>query len=234
MSLKQAYDTIKEYDLWPIYILGVTAFIPFQPAASYLSYILKNMGYSTFDSNVLAIPGQFLFLINLPLIVWISEKLNERTFCSMWSNVWVFPFLVALITIPKSASTWVRYVLLTGLNAEPYVHAILVGWASKLSNRVETRAISTSFYNMCYQIGSVAAANIYRNSDRPYYYKGNKILLALTCFNIAFFIFTKMYYKARNKAKKREWNKLTSEQQKEYIHSKKALGPKSLIFEFAH
>lgn len=117
--------------------LGITAFIPFQPAANYLSLTLRNLGYSVFEANMLAIPGYFLFFVNVRcpqmvyrsyidscvqilVIVWLSERYNERLLFSSVSNIWVLPFLIALIAIPPMASSWVRYALLTGVNGEPY------------------------------------------------------------------------------------------------------------------
>lgn len=119
------------------------------------------------------------------MVVWVSEKFNERMLISAWSNIWMFPFFVGLVTIPVSASPWVRYALLTGVNGIPYskslrttlilmtpltliAHAILVGMISRNANSVATRAVSTALYNMSYQFGSIAAANIYRNNDKPY------------------------------------------------------------------
>lgn len=119
------------------------------------------------------------------MVVWVSEKLNERMLISAWSNIWMFPFFVGLVTIPISASPWVRYALLTGVNGIPYskslrtmfilgmsliviAHAILVGMISRNANSVATRAVSTALYNMSYQFGSIAAANIYRDNDKPY------------------------------------------------------------------
>lgn len=85
------WKTLSEFDLWPIFIvsllapnalflpplvliintfllptqIGIFAWIPFQPTANYLSLILREMGYSVFHSNLLAIPGFILFAINV-------------------------------------------------------------------------------------------------------------------------------------------------------------------------
>lgn len=80
----------------------------------------------------------------------------------------MLPFFIGLVVIPPSASPWVRYALLTGVNGIPYTHSILVGMTSQNAKSVGTRAVSTAVYNMCYQVGSVVAVNVYRDNDKPY------------------------------------------------------------------
>lgn len=99
---------------------------------------------------------------------WLSEKINERSLVSAYSNVWMLPFFIGLATIPTTASPWVRYVLLTGVNGIPYTHAILVGMTSRNAKSVGTRAVSAAVYNIFYQIGSIIAVNVYRADDAPY------------------------------------------------------------------
>lgn len=80
----------------------------------------------------------------------------------------MLPFFIALVAIPENASPWVRYAMLTGVNGIPYTHSILVGMTSSNAKSVGTRAVSTAVYNMCYQIGSIIAVNVYRDEDKPY------------------------------------------------------------------
>lgn len=78
VTLKGLWQIITNYDLWPIFIVGIFAWIPFQPTANYLSLMLRDMGYSVFESNMLAIPGYALFAINvrhqINLIGWTVFK----------------------------------------------------------------------------------------------------------------------------------------------------------------
>lgn len=143
------------------------------------------MGYSVFQSNLLAIPGYALFAINVSSEVeisknkqlltkqvlvfgWLSEKLDERLIVAAGSNLWMLPFFIGLICIKPDASPWVRYALITGINGIPYTHSILVGLTSRNARSVGRRAVATAVYNMTYQIGSVAAVNIYRDGDKPF------------------------------------------------------------------
>lgn len=103
----------------------------------------------------------------LLIITKVSQYFKERSIVSSSSNIWIFPWLVALVTLSPTANPWVRYALLTGLLSYPYCHAILVAWNSKNSNTVRTRAVSAALYNMFVQGGNVVATNIYRDDDKP-------------------------------------------------------------------
>ncbi|KIX10472.1 uncharacterized protein Z518_01555 [Rhinocladiella mackenziei CBS 650.93] len=234
VNLKGIWAAVKDVDLWPTYILGILAYIPFQPAANYLSLTLRNLGYTVFEANMLAVPGYFLFFVNILVVTWLSEKYRERLIFSSLSNFWVLPFIIGLLAIAPSTSPWVRYALLTGVNGEPYTHAILVGMISRNSNNVGTRAVSAAVYNMCYQFGSIIAVNVYRDSDKPYYYRGNKILVGITSANIILFFLAKLYYIRRNRQKERKWNGLSQSEREQYLSATTDTGLKKLNIRFAH
>lgn len=144
----QLWKVIKDWEQWPLYLLGLIVYIAPAPPQTYLSFILRQLGFSVFHANLLAIPSQFLFAVNLLILTWVSEKFKERAIVSSISNLWLMPWLVALVALPASASPWMRYAILTGLLSYPYCHAVLVGWNAKNSNSVRTRAVSAAFYNM--------------------------------------------------------------------------------------
>jgi hypothetical protein len=146
----------------------------------------------------------------------------------------MLPFIAALVALGESASPWVRYALLTGLLSYPYCHAILVSWNSRNSNSVRTRAVSAALYNMFVQSGNIISSNLYREDDRPYYLRGNKILLGICCFNVLLFVIVKFYYIARNKRREEAWAKLTGEEKVDYVRNTKDEGVKRLDFRFAH
>ena len=234
VDFKNTVKTLTEYDLWPIFIQGIFAFIPFQPVTNYISLILRGMGYSTFMSNILVIPGQFWFLVNLPLVVYISRKVNEKSICAGLSNIFIIPFVIAIVALPTSTNDWIKYVMLIGILSQPYTHAILASWISQISNSVRARAVGTSLYNMCYQVGLIIATQIYQESDKPYYRKGNSAILGLCCLNILLAILTKIYYIRRNKYKDSKWNAMTKEEQEDYKANTTDKGSKRLDFKFVH
>ncbi|KAH0127074.1 hypothetical protein KCU67_g17363, partial [Aureobasidium melanogenum] len=50
----------------------------------------------------------------------------------------------------------------------------MVSWISCNSFDPKKRGIAVALFGTIHEIGSVAAAQIYREKDKPYYYTGNK------------------------------------------------------------
>lgn len=107
---------------------AVIILIPYSPPQTYLSLILKQLGYGTLQANLLAIPSQFFFALNTIPYTWLSAKLNEKSLMASLSNVWNLAFLIPLYLLKESSSNyynWVRYGLITALTSVPYCKLLL-------------------------------------------------------------------------------------------------------------
>ncbi|KAI9840109.1 MAG: hypothetical protein M1837_001913 [Sclerophora amabilis] len=122
---KRLWRAFKDYDLWPIYLLGLTWLIPSSPMTSYLTLILRGLKFDTFETNLLTIPAYILFLANLIFWTWLSEKVNNRFLMVVMGQIWTFPLLLALEVLPEDKSQWARYALSIMVVGHPYVHAII-------------------------------------------------------------------------------------------------------------
>ncbi len=231
---KLLFKAVKDWEQWPLYLIGLINYIAPSPPGTYISYILRQLGFSVFKANMLVMPSQFLFAVNLLIISKVSDKLKERAIVSSISSIWILPWLIALVALPANASIWARYGILTGLLSYPYCHAILVGWNARNSNSVRTRAVSAALYNMFVQSGNIVSSNIYRDDDKPLYRRGNKILLGICCASIGIFYLTKAFYIWRNKVRDTKWNAMTKEEQEHYVLTTTDEGMKRLDFRFVH
>lgn len=146
---KRLWNSMKDYDLWPIYALGLICFIPQGPVGSYyLTLILRSLGFSTFNVQLLVIPSAAFHIITLLSITWISEKLNQRALVAVFQNIWTLPCIIALYTWGDLLKNkWGTYALVTVLLSYPYCHAINVGWTSTNANNVGSRSVSAALYN---------------------------------------------------------------------------------------
>lgn len=238
VDLKGIWQCLKDYDAWPVYILGLVILIPYQPPLTYMSYILNSMlGFSTFHSNLLAIPSYVVFAINSVWMALLSAKFHEKSIMASITNIWVFPCLVALVALPRSNTgsyAWIRYALISLINAIPYPLAFMVGWVSENASSVRTRTVALCLLNIMTQIGAIVATHVYTDDDQPYYRKGNTALAVISGLSILLCWATKVYYISRNRWKDRRWKQLTPEQQTDYSVHSAEFGPRRLDTRFVH
>jgi hypothetical protein len=125
LTPKLIWQSLTDYDLWPIYLLGLTWTIPATPVTAYLTLNLKALGFDTFQTNLLTIPAWFLFLLQLLFWTWVSEKINNRFLIVLFCQIWFLPLAIALETLPDKASPWSWYSVSALMVGHPYIHAIL-------------------------------------------------------------------------------------------------------------
>ena len=162
----------------------------------------------------------------------IAERLNQRAYFGIFCQLWLLTCVLALRLLPADANRWVTYGIITVLIGYPYPHAVQVAWCSRISNAVSTRTVSAALYNMAVQMQYIAAANVYREDDRPLYHRGNTTLATVAIMNIAIYLFAKMYYVRRNKVKRHKWNEMSKQEQKTYLKTTTDTGSRRLDFQF--
>ncbi|KAL2156590.1 hypothetical protein VTH82DRAFT_1335 [Thermothelomyces myriococcoides] len=235
ITLSRLWHVLKEFDLWPMYAIGLICFIPQGPVNAYLTLTLRSLGFNPFTTNLLTIPSTVFHIISLLIITRISEWLNQRALVAVWQNIWTLPCIIALRFWPGVIdNAWGTYALITVLLSYPYCHAINVAWVSRNSNNVGTRTVASALYNISVQLGHVCYSFIYLDYDKPYYRDGNTKLLAINILSILVFLATKAYYVARNRYKEKIWAAMSEEERAEYIRTSKVTGCRRLDFRFAH
>ena len=114
------WASLQDYDLWPIYAIGLTFTIPAMPPAQYFTLTLRNLGFNVLVTNLLTIPHTILSIGGLLLITYLSEKWNERSFLAAAVQVWKLPFVIYLYVVDMSTvNRWVSFAVLTLLLGSP-------------------------------------------------------------------------------------------------------------------
>lgn len=177
ISFKLFWEALSDYDMWPIYLLGLTWGIPQQCVASYLTLTLKSLGWNTFQVNLLTIPAYALFIIQLIFWTWLSEKINNRYAIVLMCQLYMLPLIIALEVIPANGNAWVKYALSILMVGFPYVHAIIgksplyqlkisyadneiVALTSRNAGSVRTRTVGSALYNMAVQASNIISSNV--------------------------------------------------------------------------
>ncbi|KAI0784919.1 MFS general substrate transporter [Abortiporus biennis] len=234
LTLKMIWDVIRDWRMWPLYMLGVVHMIPVTPPQTYLTLSLRNLGFTTTQSNLLSIPSTVLGMLLLLVFCYLSEIINSRVISTVLLQFYALPLLIALYTFDKHTSNWVYFAVVTLITGYPYVHPVQVAWASTNSSGVSTRTVSASMYNIFVQLGGIISANVYRADDKPLYKRGNRVLIGVCVMNIVLYGLTYLFYRTINKRREKIWNAWTPQQRQEYLATTKDQGNQRINFRFAY
>ncbi|KAJ5087567.1 hypothetical protein N7456_011183 [Penicillium angulare] len=231
---KRLWHSLKDYHMWPIYIIGLVWQIPTTPAQNYLTLQLKSIGFTTFQTNLLVIPSAVVAIITMIGTTWLAERFNQRLLLGACAELWYLVLVITLEVLPEKAMPWPRWAVLTLLVGAPSIHPVLVALTSRNAGSVRTRTVASALYNMSVQLSSIASANIYVAKDAPYYKHGNKVLIAMAVTSFAIFLTAKFYYMWLNKRNAAKWAAMSSEQKENYLRENPVMTNKRLDFRFSY
>ncbi|KAK6535650.1 hypothetical protein TWF694_002105 [Orbilia ellipsospora] len=237
ITLQLLWKSICDFDLWPIYIFGMLWELPSGPPDQYLTLNLRNLGFSTFEANLLSVPSQFCGAVTMLIFTWLSVSWNQRAFFGIITQLWYLPNLIALALMRRQTTphyNWAVFAVLTVLLSYPSPHAMHVGWANRNSNSVRTRAVSAALYNMMVQFSRVVYSNIYRSDDAPEYHRGDKDLIAIACMNMVVYVLARLYYIWRNRSRDKVWDGMSMNEKIHYLETTSDSGSKRRDFRFAY
>ncbi|GFN18793.1 hypothetical protein AtubIFM55763_002786 [Aspergillus tubingensis] len=235
LTAKLVWMSIKDFDMWPLYIVGMLFSAPYTTVSQYFTLQLKDYGFSTFNTILLSLPCSVIGIITRILLTYAGEIFGSLAWMGVVAQLWCLPFLIYMNVVNLSeANKWIVWSVLTLFLGFPNAHALQAGWVSRNSNSVRTRAIAAAIYNMFVQLSAIIASNIYRDWDAPRYVVGNRVLLSIVCVNMAIYLATKAYYMLRNRQRDRKWNAMTEDQRVDYVATTRDEGNQRLDFRFAH
>lgn len=116
-----------------------------------------------------------------------------------------------------------------GANANHWVSGIQHDLPSKLCYFFKCKSLGHP-----HALSHTNSSQIYRDDDKPYYRRGNKVLLGIVAWNVVMTIFIKVYYIRRNRSRALIWDAMSSEERDQYLKTTKDEGNKRLDFRFAH
>jgi hypothetical protein len=71
---KLLWKSMKDYDLWPLYVIGALFNLPTTPPTQYLTLSLKGLGFDTFKTNLLVIPSSVFHIFTLIAITYFPKS----------------------------------------------------------------------------------------------------------------------------------------------------------------
>ncbi|RDW83275.1 hypothetical protein BP5796_04766 [Coleophoma crateriformis] len=84
---KLLWQSLCDYDLWPLYLLRLTFQTPITTVNQYLTLNLKRFGFGTFQTNLLVIPWTVIHMFTMLGLAYLAEVWGELTFTAMVGQV---------------------------------------------------------------------------------------------------------------------------------------------------
>ena len=114
------WQSIMDFDLWPIYILGLNFQTPMSTPANYLTLSLKGLGFGTFSTNLLVIPSKVMHVVLMLSLTYAAEVFGELTFTALIGQLWALPFLVFINVVDiNGINKWLAWLIMTALLCYP-------------------------------------------------------------------------------------------------------------------
>jgi hypothetical protein len=117
---KLLIKSMSDYDLWPLYLIGLMFQIPETTPSQYLTLTLKGLGFGTFKTNLLVIPSTVFHMITMMALTYVAEIWGELTLTAAFGQIWALPFLIFiyLVDITK-INKWKAFGIMTALLSYP-------------------------------------------------------------------------------------------------------------------
>lgn len=114
------WRSILDFDLWPIYILGLNFQTPMSTPANYLTLSLKKLGFDTFKTNLLVIPTKVLHVTTMLALTYAGEVFGELTLTALIGQIWALPFLIFINLVDiNEINKWLAWAIMTALLCYP-------------------------------------------------------------------------------------------------------------------
>lgn len=180
ITLKTFLEATVDYRLWLHMLLNVVSLAPKGGLQLYGPTIIKGLGFSRTNANLLNAVSSVLVIILSWLISFASDGTRWRGPWCIVAFSWSVIFAGVLYTLPIGSDKWARYAvftLLSGGNA--LAQGLNDAWLSINAVRPSNRSIGLAMVVIGSNLGGIAGGQLFRDDDAPRYTKGFLAIILL-------------------------------------------------------
>lgn len=202
MSKAAVIEALLDYRLWMHMCLNIVALAPKGGLQLYGPTVIRSLGFSKINANLLNAVGSFLVIILSFLISFASDKTGWRGPWCIVAFSWSIIFSGSLydsVTGPK----WVRYALFTFLSGgNALAQGLNDAWLSINARSRTSRSIGLALVVMGSNLGGLSGQQLFRSSDAPLYQNAFASIMALYATSIVLtFLIMAVYWRAKRSDK---------------------------------
>ncbi|TEA20285.1 putative transporter [Colletotrichum sidae] len=180
ITLKSLLQALTDYRLWLHMLLNIVALSPKGGLQLYGPNIIKSLGFSRTNANLLNAVSSVLVILLSWLISFASDKNRWRDPWCIVVFAWSIVFPGVLYGLPAGSDQWARYAiftLLSGVNA--LAQGLNDAWVSINAVNPSKRTIGLAMAVMGSDLGAIADGQLFWDDDAPRYNRAFMAILAL-------------------------------------------------------
>lgn len=200
ITLKAFAKAMTDYRLWLHMMLNIISLAPKGGLQLYGPSIIKSLGFSRTNANLLNAVSSVLVII----LSWIISSASDFTrWRGPWCIVafsWSIIFAGALYGLPNGTDKWARYAIFTLLSGgNALAQGLNDAWVSINSVKPANRSIGLAMAVMGSNLGAIAGGQLFRDDDAPKYTRAFLAILLLYASAIPFTMVIMWFYWQANR-----------------------------------
>lgn len=180
MSLKGLLSALLNYRLWLHMILNIVSLAPKGGLQLYGPTIIKGLGFSKINANLLNAVSSVLIILLSYLISIASDTTHLRGPWCIVAYVWSIAFAGALFGLPMGTAKWARYAIFTLLSGgNSLAQGLNDAWVSINATDSTARSLGLAMVVIGSNLGAIAGQQLFQSSDAPRYTRAFLAILLL-------------------------------------------------------
>ncbi|KAH7240827.1 major facilitator superfamily domain-containing protein [Fusarium redolens] len=172
ITFRGVIAALTDYRIWIHTVLNVVSLAPKGGLQLYGPTIIRSLGFSKINSNLLNSVSSFLVVFLSFAIAWASDKTKQRGLWCVVAFLWSITFGGALFG-STDKDKWTKYALFTLLSSgNALSQGLNDAWLSINTRSAEKRSIGLALVVIGSNAGGLAGKQLFRESDAPKYTKG--------------------------------------------------------------
>jgi hypothetical protein len=183
-SLKYAWQAIKDWKIYIHMLIGVGGFCPIYSFALFLPTIVKNMGYTANNAQLMTVPPYVCATIFTIGLNYAADRFRQRGVFLLGCQVIAITGFALLAGSGKPSVQYAGTVL-AAIGIYPQI-PLGLAWNSGNMGGTMKRGVGIAMQVMGMNTGGIISSYVYLSRDGPRYVKGHSILIGFV--GLAFFM----------------------------------------------
>ncbi|KAE8163210.1 major facilitator superfamily domain-containing protein [Aspergillus tamarii] len=182
INWKELAETLTDAKAWLTALMYFSCNVSFSSLPVFLPTILKDMGFTSINAQGLTAPPYFASFLVTIATTWIADRLQQR---GLMLAILSLIGAVGYVLLAVCTSVGARYagVFLAAIGVFPCIANILP-WALNNQGSDSRRGMGIVILNIIGQCGPFLGTNVFPESDRPRYIRGQSICAAFMFFTM--------------------------------------------------